>query len=634
MMRNWLLGGVAVAVGVIFVSAGTARAGFDAGMIDVSFGNKDAAASGKAVLGDEGDQWNSPDGQQGSALALTDVKGAKTAVRLTFDADRTYDAERNSPFSNGPYENLMRHYLVATQARNVTLEGLTPGAGYHLYLYSASDPGGEGRVSKFTVGGQSLSTTFTAEKKELAAGVNYLRFPVTADKDGKVELVYSGEGPEGNLNGMQIVPGKVAATVHVASPRKTRSATSAPRTGKQLGVAKARSTGSKVSTSGVAEWPCWLGPNHDGKSLDRGLLKQWPDDGPTLLWEASGIGVGFSSVAVTGGKVYISGDKDGKLVLTSFDMEGKQLWKAECGRSRGGPDGSRSTPVIDSGNIYILDGNGLMGCYDQETGEKKWAKDSHQWGGGPGGWGYAESPLVLGKLVVFKPGGKNCIVALDKSTGETIWESSGFDAGPEYGSCLPVTFEGQRMIVTGTSRGIVAVDAQSGKLLWSNDWSAGNTANCPTPAYADGYIFWANGYGKGGICLKLAKDEDKVVANVAWTTKEMVCHHGGYVIHEGYIYGNHEGGWTCLDLKSGQKQWHEKAVGKGSLCFADDMLYLFSENGGQAGLATCSPEGLQLKGKVKVKGDGPSWAHPVVIGGRLYLRYDTHLYCFDVKTAG
>ncbi len=381
----------------------------------------------------------------------------------------------------------------------------------------------------------------------------------------------------------------------------------------------------------AGEWPCWLGPNHDGKSLDTGLLKEWPDGGPALLWEASGIGVGFASVAVTGGKVYVTGDKDGKLILTTFDIDGKQLWQAPCGKSRGGPDGSRSSPVIDHGNIYILDGNGLMGCYDQATGKKKWTRESRQWGGGPGGWGYAESPLVLGKLVVFKPGGKNCIVALDKTTGKTVWESTGFEAGPEYGSCIPVAFAGKKMIVTGTNRGIVAVDAQSGKLLWSNDWSAGNTANCPTPAYADGYVFWANGYGRGGICLKLAKDGDEVVAEVAWKTHDMVCHHGGYVIHEGYIYGNHEGGWTCLDLKTGQKKWHERAVGKGSLCFADDMLYLFSEDAGQAGLATCSPDGLQLKGKVKVKGNGPSWAHPVVIGGRLYLRYDTHLYCFDVK---
>ena len=142
----------------------------------------------------------------------------------------------------------------------------------------------------------------------------------------------------------------------------------------------------------------------------------------------------------------------------------------------------------------------------------------------------------------------------------------------------------------------------NGNLLWSNDWSAGNTANCPTPAYANGYVFWSNGYGKGGICLKLKKEDGKVTADVAWKTHDMVCHHGGYVIHEGCIYGNHEGGWTCLDLKTGKKKWNEQAVGKGSLCFADGMLYLFGESGGKAALATCSPEGLKLKGKVQGQG--------------------------------
>ena len=382
------------------------------------------------------------------------------------------------------------------------------------------------------------------------------------------------------------------------------------------------------------EWPAWRGPNHDGKSPDTGLLKQWPSDGPKLLWKVDGIGVGFSSVAVADGKVFITGDKDSKLEIRAFDLEGKPLWEADHGKGRGGPDGSRASAVIDNGNLYLLGGNGLIGCYDVKDGQKKWSREAKEFGGGPGGWGYAESVLIYKNMAIFKPGGKNCIVALDKANGETIWQSSGFNAGPEYGSCLPVTFQGQEMIVTGTNRGIFAVDAASGKLLWSNDWSAGNTANCPTPAYADGYVFWANGYGKGGICLKLKMEDGKVTADVAWTTKEMVCHHGGYVIHEAYIYGNHGGEWNCLDLKTGKKQWSEKAVGKGSLCFADGMLYLFSESGGQAGLAACSPEGLQLKGKVKVKGNGPSWAHPVVVGGRLYLRYDTNLYCFDVKGAG
>ena len=379
-----------------------------------------------------------------------------------------------------------------------------------------------------------------------------------------------------------------------------------------------------------ADWPGWLGPNRDGKSPDTGLLKEWPAGGPKLLWKVDGIGVGFSSVAVAGGKVYITGDKGGKLMLFALDLEGTKLWEVEHGQARGGPDGSRASPVLDGQNLYLLNGHGLVGCFDAKTGKRKWSRAAEEFGGSPGGWGYAESVLIDGNRAIFKPGGKQCIAALDKKTGRTLWTSSGFSAGPEYGSCILVEFEGRRLIVTGTAAGLVCVDAANGRLLWSNKWSANNTANCPTPAYADGYVFWSNGYGKGGICMKLNRQGKRISADVAWTTRELVCHHGGYVIHEGYIYGNHEGGWTCLELATGKRMWFERAVGKGSLCFADGMLYLFGEDGGRAALATCSPDGLKTTGSVTVQGSGPSWAHPVVIGRRLYLRYDTNLYCFDV----
>ncbi len=387
-----------------------------------------------------------------------------------------------------------------------------------------------------------------------------------------------------------------------------------------------------LAVAADSDWPGWRGPNRDGKSLDKNLLKQWPEEGPKLLWKVNDIGPGYASVAVSGGTVYTSGDIKNKLVISAIDMDGKLKWQAEAAPA--GPAGSRSTPTIDGDNIYLLAGNGLIGCYDAHNGAKKWSHATKEYGGSPGGWAYAESVLIYKNMAIVKPGGKNCIVALDKTNGQTLWTSSGFDAGPEYSSCIAVTFQGQPMIVTGTRQGIVAVDAATGNLLWSNDFSANNTANCPTPAYEDGYVFWSNGYGKGGICLKLKKEAEKVTADVAWTTKDMVCHHGGYLIHEGYIYGNHAGGWACLDLKTGQKKWNKKAVGKGSICFADSMLYLFSEKDGLAGLATCSPEVLEMKGQLKVNGNGPSWAHPVVAGGRLYLRYDTNLYCFDVTPPG
>jgi outer membrane protein assembly factor BamB len=378
-----------------------------------------------------------------------------------------------------------------------------------------------------------------------------------------------------------------------------------------------------------AAWPGFRGPTHDGKSPDTGLLKEWPAGGPALLWKAEGIGSGFSSASVSGGKVYVTGDVDGSMVISALDLDGKPLWQAKHGAAwGGGPTGARNTVTLDAGNLYLLSGTGSLGCFDAATGQPKWSRDAKDFGGTPGGWGYAESVLIYDTLAVFKPGGPTCIVALDKATGKDVWRSQGYSAGPEYTSCLPFTFEQVPMIVTGTQAGLVCVRAKDGQVLWSDPFCSGNTANCPTPAFSDGYIFWSNGYGKGGICMKL---EPGGKAKEAWRTSELVCHHGGYIIDRGSIYGNHEGGWTCLDLRTGAKKWFDKGVGKGSLCWADGMLYLFGENGGEAALATCTTDGLQIKGRVKVAGNGPSWAHPVVIGGRLYLRYDTTLYCFNVK---
>jgi len=381
------------------------------------------------------------------------------------------------------------------------------------------------------------------------------------------------------------------------------------------------------------DWPGWLGPHRDGKSPDTGLLTQWPQEGPPLLWKASGIGAGFSSATVVGGLVYVTGNVGSSEVLTALDMQGTRKWQVQYAPAHNcDHPGARSSACYDRGNLYVLSGNGTLACCDATTGQGKWAHRMSEFGGEVPGWGYAESPLIHKDLVIVTPGGDRCIVALDKQSGAPKWSSNGFRAGAQYGSCIAVNHGGAEMIVAGTAEGIVAVDAADGRALWSNPFSAQNTANCPTPACADGLVFWANGYGKGGICLELDVRGRNVTASEAWTTSDMVCHHGGYIIHEGHIYGNHGEGWACLDLRTGERKWQERAVGKGSLCFADGMLYLLGEDGGRAALATCSPDGLEVRGEVTVEGDGPSWAHPVVIGGRLYLRYADNLYCFNVKS--
>ena len=380
-----------------------------------------------------------------------------------------------------------------------------------------------------------------------------------------------------------------------------------------------------------AGWPAWRGPNRDGKSADKGLLKAWPADGPKRLWTVTGIGTGFSSVSAGGGLIYTSGHKDGKLRITAIDPQGKVKWaKGVTAATGAGPKGSRATPTYDNGLLYLEAGTGVVGCYDAKNGDEKWTRKMSEFGGRTPGWAYSESVLILGKLAIVSPGGGSFMVALDKTTGATVWESFA-SGGAHYSSTIHVVHEGIPMLINGSRNGLVGVNAKTGKILWTHKFATGNTANCPTPAYSDGYVFWSVGYGKGAVCVKLKASGQEVTATEAWRSGDMVCHHGGFVILDGYIYGNHNRGWTCLELKTGAKQWYDRGVGKGSVCYADGMLYLFSERGGKAGLTAVSTKGMKLTGTVSVKGKGPSWAHPVVTGGRLYLRYDDNLYCFNVK---
>ena len=384
-----------------------------------------------------------------------------------------------------------------------------------------------------------------------------------------------------------------------------------------------------VEKSGAeGKWPCFRGPNHDDRSSDKGLLKSWPARGPAQLWQFSGLGKGFSTVSVSGDTVYTTGDVDGQLTLFALDMSGKLKWKTvhDNAWAQNYP-GARSTPTVDGDRCYLVSGHGRIGCYKAKNGDKLWTRTMQELGGKTPNWGYAESVLIDGDQAVVTPGGAGCITALDKVTGKTLWQSTGFDGPAHYGSCVPFTFHDEPMIAAGTGGGLFCVDARNGAKIFSHPFSAGNTANIPSPAAAEGCVIWATGYGKGGLCMKLGP----AGAEQLWATKELVCHHGGYLIHDGFIYGNHQRGIACLDLKTGLTKWFDKGVGKGSLTYADGMLYLFGENDGVVGLAAASPDGFKLTGQFSVKGEGPSWAHPVVIGGRLYLRYDTNLYCFDVK---
>jgi len=405
-----------------------------------------------------------------------------------------------------------------------------------------------------------------------------------------------------------------------------------------------------ICTAGADEvpWPAWRGPDRDGKSPDKGLLKSWPAEGPKQLWKVTGIGQGFSNVSFGGGLIYITGRKEAgnpstlpeakhvyerpgkRLYLFAIDMQGKYKWVRDLTASyMGYYKGARATPTYDNGNLYLVTGTGVIGCYDAKTGETKWTRNMAEFNAKPIKWGFTESVLIVGDLMVISPGGDSFMVALDKATGKTVWQSEEY-GGAQYGSPIHVVYQDIPMVINGSHKGLMAVHAETGKTLWTQPFGADALACVPTVAFSDGYVFWAVGYGEGAICMKMSVSGEKVTATEAWRTKGMDCHVGGYVIQDGYIYGNHKNGYTCLELKTGEKKWFDKGIGKGSLCWADGMLYLYNEKDGTAALATCSPDGLEIKGTFSVLGECQSWAHPVVVGGRLYLRYDDNLYCFDV----
>ena len=391
------------------------------------------------------------------------------------------------------------------------------------------------------------------------------------------------------------------------------------------------SVASAALAQSAANWPQWRGPNRDGISKETGLLKQWPAEGPPLAWKAVGAGRGYSSFAISNGKLYTMGLRGDREFVIAFDVAtGKEAWATAHGSAfrndRG--DGPRGTPTVDGDRVYALGGAGDLSALDARTGKVVWTKNIlKEFGGSNITWGISESPLVLGDKVLVNAGGRDAsIVALNKTNGSVIWKSQSDEAG--YSSGIPVEINGITQVVFFTARRAIGLDSKDGRLLWDYEKPANNVANAATPIVRANRIFISSDYGTGGGVVEIKPDNK---AEEIYFTKDMKNHHSSSVLIGDHLYGFSGSIFTAMRFDTGEVAWRNRSVGKGSLVYADGHLYLLSENG-VVGLVEATPTGYTEKGRFRIQQDSlPTWAHPVVAGGRLYLRDQDTIYAYDVR---
>ncbi len=388
-----------------------------------------------------------------------------------------------------------------------------------------------------------------------------------------------------------------------------------------------------------ADWVQFRGPNRDGKSAETGLLKSWPAGGPKLLWTSDvQLGAGFSSMSIAKGVIYTTGMVSGQETMFAMDLKGKLKWKVKYGKGfRKFPPSTRTTPTVDGDYLYIMSSVGKVGCYQAADGKEKWSVDTaEKFGGKNIRWGIAESVLIIGDMAICTPGGPDAtMVALNKLTGETIWRTKGLGDISAYCSPILIKDAKKSLVVTMTGENVIGVSPDSGKVLWKYPYRGRCQAHAVSPTYHDGQIFVTSGYGDGAVMLKLSDDGKSV--KVAWKDKGFDTHHGGVILVDGNVYGttwdgNRDGNWICADWKTGKVKFEESWKCKGSMVFADGMLYCYEEKTGNVALVKASPSGFKVISSFKMTaGDGQHWAHPVVSDGVLYVRHGNALRAYDVK---
>lgn len=386
-----------------------------------------------------------------------------------------------------------------------------------------------------------------------------------------------------------------------------------------------------------ADWPQWRGPHRDGKSTETGFLKSWPEGGPKLLWSIDGLGRGWSSPSIAGDTIYIMGLVGNDEILFAFGLDGKAKWKTPCGagwtRSNAG---SRCQPAVLKNKVYVITSMIHVACLDTADGRVLWSVDAKdKFEGVDRSYGNAESPLIVDDKIIVSPGGTNAsIVALNRENGETVWTTEGMSQPACY--CSPILVErgGLKIIVTMLKNGLAGVNAKDGTILWTAPHHNKYDNHMVSPVFEDGLIYFTSGYGAGGQMFKLS-DDGRTITKL-WQELKPDTMHGGVIFKDGHIYGasyaqqNGGGDWICLEAKTGKVVYQKRWVKSGSVVCVDGNLYCYGDDG-KVAMVPARPDAQESVSVFTVtQGNGSHYAHPVVCGGRLYIRHGEVLMVYDV----
>jgi len=386
-------------------------------------------------------------------------------------------------------------------------------------------------------------------------------------------------------------------------------------------------------------WPQFHGPNRDNISTETGLLNEWPEGGPKLLWTAAGLGEGFASVSIADGMIYTSGNVDEETVITAMETGGKILWRVKNGKAWLGPKpGGRQTPTIDGDRLYHESPHGDVVCLDAKTGRKLWGLNIlDRFHSRLNQWALAESLSIDGDRVICRPGGPEAsFVALNKHTGEVVWTTPSTGDLASYSSTTLAECQGLRIVLALFAHGLVGANADTGELLFRFEHRSPWDENITMPIYHDGHVFIST-RTTGSVMLRVEVEGSGASVKEVWRSNDLDNHHGGVILLDGYLYASshvrNNGRWICLDWRTGRTMYVAEGIGrKGSLTCADGLFYVMSERG-DVGLVKPTPTGHEIISQFRIPagGKGPTWAHPVVCGGRLYVRHGEFLYAYDVR---